>query len=602
MHTNPGLSGQLIILTSTAFTPKIHHMKFSLSTVLLVLFVALAAQSLLAQTPETHPEWFDLDGLPQHMTADEELRRHEIGMNFVRSAPPEDVIRNIAEFERNEAVLIRFPLGIPLELVALMAEHVTVITLVANQSQQNQATNAFTSAGVIMENVEFVQVPTNSYWTRDYGPFYIIDGNNELSLVDFIYNRPRPQDDAVNAFFADHLDVSRYAMDVVHTGGNYMSTGQGSAASTDLIWEENGNNQTLVMERMYDYMRIETYHTTIDPQDSYLKHIDTWAKFLDVDKIIIAEVPPGHPQYTNHELVADYYENALSPWGTPFQVFRVQTPNGQPYSNSLILNERVYVPISGSNPSSPPNAAALQVYEDAMPGYEIIGVPFVGGSGWLSTDALHCRTKEVPDRGLLSIQHVPVTEIPSALETFELYADITAYSGTDLIEDELFLIYRSNDAPFDTLALNHMDGNTFSASIPLSSEAQEINYYFSASDASGRTETWPLIGPEGARSFTLPPFVSTDADPTGETFRLEAVYPNPTSGPITVRYSTNASATIHGEVFDVMGRRVLTVEGMSQSAGRHTQSVDTSQLAPGTYIFRMTVDGMRHSQRFVVAK
>src|SRR5690606_29541395 len=128
-----------------------------------------------------------------------------------------------------------------------------------------------------------------------------------------------------------------------------------------------------------------------DPQATYLKHIDTWAKFLDVDKILIAEVPPGHPHYDEHELVADYFASQTSAYGTPYQVFRVYTPGGEPYTNSLIVNDRVYVPIV----SSSWNDEALAVYEAAMPGYEVL--PFTGS--WLSTDASTAASRRWPTPG-----------------------------------------------------------------------------------------------------------------------------------------------------------------------------------------------------------
>src|SRR5690606_8463051 len=178
-------------------------------------------------------------------------------------------VRNVAEFERSEAVLIRYPLGITLQLVAALSEQLRVITIVATQELEDQAASAFQGAGVNMDNVEFLRAPTDSYWTRDYGPFYIADGNGDIGIVDFIYNRPRPSDDAIPAALAAYLDVPFYAMDLVHTGGNYMTDSRGVSASTDLVWEENGFNQTLVLDRMLDYLGVETYHVTIDPQDTY---------------------------------------------------------------------------------------------------------------------------------------------------------------------------------------------------------------------------------------------------------------------------------------------------------------------------------------------
>src|SRR5690606_23334885 len=267
----------------------------------LALFAAVAAAH--AQ----HEPWYDPDPLPQGMTEEEVLRRHEIGLGFAPTPPPGGPIRNVAEFERSEAVLVRYPLGIPLALVAAMSEHVRVITLVSGPSQEAQAASAYTSAGVRMEHADFLHAPTNSVWTRDYGPFYIAGEDGPVGIVDFVYNRPRPQDDAVPAALAEHLGVPFYAMDLTHTGGNYMTDGRGVSASTDLIWEETGFDQEGVLDRMRDSLGVHTYHVTIDPQDTYLKHIDTWAKFLDVDKVLIAEVPPGHPHYADHEVVAEYF-------------------------------------------------------------------------------------------------------------------------------------------------------------------------------------------------------------------------------------------------------------------------------------------------------
>ena len=151
--------------------------------------------------------------------------------------------------------------------------------------------------------------------------------------------------------------------------------------------------------------------------------------------------------------------------------------------------------------SSSWNDEALAVYEAAMPGYEVL--PFTGT--WLSTDALHCRVKEVADTGMLHLAHQPVAgEVPYQ-PTFALDVDVVPYSGQPLTEDELFLIYRVEEAPYDTLALQHAGGDTYAASLPVPQGDVTVSYYFSASDASGRTERFPLVGPEGPRSFYVLP-------------------------------------------------------------------------------------------------
>ena len=534
--------------------------------------------------------WYDPDPLPQEMTPEELLRRHEIGLGFSSTPPPPGPVRNIAEFERSEAVLIRYPLGIPLALVAALSEHVRVITLVANQTQQNQAASAFQGAGVTMANVEFLQAPTNSMWTRDYGPFYITDGNRQVGIVDFIYNRPRPDDDAIPVVLGAHLGVPVYAMDLVHTGGNYMAAGWGASASTDLVWEENGFDQARVLQRMLDYLGVDPYHVTIDPQATYLKHIDTWGKFLDVDRILIAEVPPSHPRYADHEAVAAYFASQPSAYGTPYQVFRVYTPNGEPYTNALIVNERVYVPIV----NAAGDQAALDVYRAAMPGYEVLG--FTGS--WLSTDALHCRVKEVADREMLYLRHQPVAgEVPYQPE-IALDVDIIPYSGQPLHEDELFLIYRIAEAPFDTLALQHVGEDTYSASLPIPGGDVEVAYYFSAADASGRTERFPLVGPDGARAFyVLPQTTGTEPAVPGPGLHLEAVYPNPSAGGVTVPYSLDAPGSVTLEVLDLLGRRVAVLHEGPASAGPHQVQWEPTGVPSGVYLFRLTGGGAHAVQR-----
>lgn len=480
-------------------------MKKLLTLVLITLSVNLLLPELKAQ----YPEWNDPNSLPQWMTPEEELRRHEIGEGTVRSMAPLGPVRNIAEFERMQGAMVRYSsgLGIPTSIVVALSQHTKVYTLAANQSQRTAAYNAYQAAGANMNNCEFIIANTNSMWTRDYGPLWITNGNNQVCVLDFPYNRPRPLDNAIPAQLAAYLNVPIYTMGVVHTGGNYMSTGWGIAASTDLVYEENGNNPAWVNQQMLDYAGINTYHVTMDPQGEYIKHIDCWAKFLDVDKILIAEVPPTHPRYSAYEQVTTYFANQISAYGTPFQIFRVYSPNGQPYTNALILNHRVYVPTT----NSVHDAAALAVYQQALPGYEVLGFYY---SGWQSTDALHCRVKEIADIDMLSVRHNPLHGLHEYQPEFEIQAEIIAHSGAEIYYDSLFVIYKANAGTFDTVPLFHMQDHTFGGMIPVSPGDTLITYYLSAADASGRKETWPLIGAPGARSFrvTVPPDVLINPD------------------------------------------------------------------------------------------
>ncbi|MEZ5082951.1 MAG: agmatine deiminase family protein [Bacteroidales bacterium] len=367
--------------------------------------------------------------LTHHMSPEEKADFHTVGKGFLETDPPPGVIHNIAEFEKMEGVLVGYPgnFGISYELIAAMSEEIPVTSIVENNNQLNYVTNQYQSNGVNMANTNFLVTALDSYWTRDYGPWYIRYGDDQIGIMDFIYNRPnRPNDNAVPPQMAEYLGIESFAMDFITAGGNYMTDGYGISSSSDLCWEENPSLTPAEIDQMLlEYCGIETYHVLPDPNNTYIDHIDCWGKFLDVDKVLIREVPISHPQYDEIEATANYYANEISAWGNNFEVYRVWTPNNEPYTNSLILNDRVFLPIMGGQWDD----EAVAAYEAAMPGYEIL--TFTGS--WESTDALHCRTKGIADRNTLYIEHYPLLGDQPVQPDYEIEATIAAISGEKYI-------------------------------------------------------------------------------------------------------------------------------------------------------------------------
>ncbi|MCD8480276.1 MAG: agmatine deiminase family protein [Candidatus Cloacimonetes bacterium] len=217
-----------------------------------------------------------------------------------------------------------------------------VICLVSSNSTMNSATTAFTNAGVNMDRVSFMIAATDSYWTRDYSPWFIFDGNGDYGVVDFRYNRPRPNDNMIPQLYAQQYDLPYYGMSLYQTGGNYMTDGINTAAQTDIAYSENSNNIHNVNTKMQEYLGITSLHVLPDPNNTYIDHIDCWGKFLAPDKVLIRSVPSSHAQYNAIEATAAYFAGINSAWGYPYRVYRVYTPNNQPYTNSLILNNKVF--------------------------------------------------------------------------------------------------------------------------------------------------------------------------------------------------------------------------------------------------------------------
>ncbi len=428
--------------------------------------------------------------LPKWLTEEEKSRLHEIDYEREQTEPPAQPPRNVAEFEPMSAVLIRYPLGIPAALVALLSEEIEVITIVADQAVENQAINTYQSHGVNMDNCSFLIAGTNSFWTRDYGPWFIFNGDHEIGIVDFEYDRPRPLDNAIPGIFAGEDNINYYHMGLVHTGGDYMSDGMGIAASTEAAYSVNSANYTPaeVDSIMQLYLGIDDYHVVPNIHGG-LSHIDTWGKFLAPDKIMIREVPPTHPYYNHAEQAVVYFESQISSYGTPFRVYRVYTPDNQPYTNSLIVNNRVFVPVS--NTGSIWDDEAVQSFEEAMPGYTVYGVPY---GYWGSTDALHCRVKEIADPGMLHIHHLPVIEDQQSHHDYEIQARIIPMSGEALYADSVRVYYRIDDDDFSYENMAPVGDYWYTANIPQQEIGSEISYYISAADESGRSENRPYTG------------------------------------------------------------------------------------------------------------
>ncbi len=445
------------------------------------------------QSPLTH--W---------MTPDELLRKDEIGKGFEPTAPPTWPVISVAEFMPSEGVLVRYPFGIPMSLIKDLSFRTRVTTIVKNSSQQSTVNSQYTSNGVNVANCDYLIANSDSYWTRDYGPWYVIDSSYEVGIVDFPYNRPRPNDDEIAKLVAGYLGIQWYGMQVTHTGGNYMSNGMGQASSTELVYEENqGTSTATIDQRMRDYLGIEQYFVRPDPNNTYIDHIDCWAKFLDVDKILVRAVPASHPQYSSIEAAAAFWASTTSSYGTPYQVFRVNTPNDEPYTNSLILNKTVYLPIKGTANDQPAKAA----YEAAMPGYEILTYMQLGSAPWESTDALHCRTHEMADRGMLLIRHMPILTTRPSDEDYQLLADIVPLSDTGLYTDSLFIMYRVNNGTWKPAELNWQQNHQWTGIIPRQTEGSLIDYYIHAADSTGRSENHPYIGAPDPHSFSVGPAI-----------------------------------------------------------------------------------------------
>ncbi len=208
-----------------------------------------------------------------------------------------------------------------------------------------------------------------------------------------------------------------YFTGLLDVGGNYMVTGQNKIASSYLVAtqnelpvtqeNENTDPSPAVLERRLEYilqqlnrfMGVQSYHVLSDPTGTYIGHIDCWGKFLADDKILIAQSQDEATNRAFDRIAQSFVEDGFRVYRTMVQEMYIPGPdNGATtaaYTNSLILNHAVYVPIAGPGHEKF-DEQALAAYKEALPGHQVIGIAGKPEFPWLGTDAMHCRTRAVP--------------------------------------------------------------------------------------------------------------------------------------------------------------------------------------------------------------
>ncbi len=169
------------------------------------------------------------------------------------------------------------------------------------------------------------------------------------------------------------------------------------------------------------------------------------------------------------------------------------------YTNSLILNDHVFVPLVDFEGLAELNEAALAVYEAAMPGYTVLGVPSL--FHWYDMDALHCRSHEVPDSNMLYIHHMPLWGEVAYQTEYTVTAEIVPFSRKPVTTASV--IYRVDGGPYVELPMEPVEGDTYTATLPEQASDAVIEYYIHAVDASGKSANHPFIGAPDPHRFTV---------------------------------------------------------------------------------------------------
>lgn len=363
---------------------------------------------------------------------------------------------------------------------------------------------------VINERIAWIYThpEVSEIWVRDIMPQVVYFGNVKqiglfatYSIWDIMVERFISHTQ-YESFQYMREPLPLHGMGFCNDGGNFMTDGFGTVIMTEFIYKLNemklpDPNQTepgLSPETLEDIFT--TYHgapnaiVLDDVEHGSTPHIDMYMKFLDEETILYG-TPPGTGPYanvrTNIENRVNYIRNNYtSAWGRPYKFIQIELPEIEPngeynskqyrspqtlfytYINSLIVNNHILVPIYGR----PEDAAALQVYRSAMPGYTVSPYdcldpwPKMGG-------AIHCITHEINREGpVIPSEDIPTiptdANIPAGVydyfERFVSKGSITTEAGVS-IEPGGFVIAKTDGTIYLEPGFTAKNGSFFRAHI-----------------------------------------------------------------------------------------------------------------------------------------
>jgi agmatine deiminase len=509
---------------------------------------------------------------------------------YTMTPPPGVPVRAAAEWEEIEYLVITWQANYDGILTQIVAAGVQECKVVITTQNQNAVANTLTSAGVDLTNVIFMDRDWDSIWIRDYAGNTIYENQvGDRALTDWIYNRPRPNDDTVPFGHAMLFDIPLYVTDtapndLVNTGGNYMSDGLGNAFASELILEENeaGNpynvsakTEAQIDQIMEDYMGIQNYIKMQALPYDVINHIDMHMKLIDEQTLVVSRYPQGVADGPQIEAnIQEVLDNEVSAFGTPYKVNWIDAPpstsgnypdNGgyyRTYTNAVFVNKTILVPTYRPSVDNP----ALDQWRDLMPGYNIVGIDVDNqGENLISSlGAIHCITHSIGVEDPLWIVH---QAIPTAPENTSITVEASIKHNSGIANASVF--YREVGAStYQEAAMSLTSNDIWSSDITV--QTTNVEYYIWAQAISGKTLTRPIVAPQGYWTIQVGELGATD-------FKLQNItgpFPNPARESVSFKFK-DVSGTLRVTITNILGQELYNRQ-VNQANGTLTLELQDS--------------------------
>ncbi len=523
--------------------------------------------------------------------------------------PPSIKVRNAAEWEEIEYIQITWTTyQSVLKDIVKYAQQECKVYIVCSDS--NTVKSYLTSNSVPLTNLHFKIAPYNTVWCRDYGAnvCYYNDVDS-ICLVDWKYNRPtRTKDDTVPSVIARDLNYPIYLTtqspnDVIHTGGNYMSDGLGTAFSSQLVLQENTNHTSAQIDSiMKKYMGINRYiKMTVLPYDG-IHHIDMHMKLLDEQTLLVGQYPQGISDGPQIEANIQYIlSNFNSCFGTPYKIIRIPMPPEQgsglwpnqggsylTYANASFINKTVILPTYYQQYDT----TAIRIWKQSLPGYKI--VPINCNSTIPASGALHCITHEIGVKDPMLIVHQQLPNTTNTINPYVVNARIQHRSG--IASARVF--WRTDTLqPYQVANMSFVSGYNWTGNIPPQQAGTTVYYYIEATSVSGKTRARPLPAPLAYWKFDVLGIMQINENLLPG---LEPIFPNPSKGITCIPVHSLIDADAKISLVNILGEEVRVIYEGRIPSGEKNFFIDTSDIPGGTYAVMITTASGRIARKLIV--
>ncbi len=296
--------------------------------------------------------------------------------------------RLAAEFRHQDALVIdgtelpRSWPGVFVDIVRAARGRVALVVIVDGLRDREGVRNLLDRHGLPLDGLRFLDVPHDTMWVRDFGPFLVERAGAGPGLVDMFYGEgDRRLDDEVPCGLGEAFGLPVQPVPLELDGGNLLTNGEGLCVTTTRVLERNRDaaDERHVRRLLQRHCGCEEVVFLEPLAGEETGHVDMFATFTSPSTLVLGAYRPEDDPANAALLDRNARRlQGLSSGSGPLRVERIPMParpDGvwRTYTNVVFLNGTMLVPVY-PDVDAEQQFAALQLFTLLMPGWRLVGI------------------------------------------------------------------------------------------------------------------------------------------------------------------------------------------------------------------------------------